>query len=251
LGASFILGFLVVLSQAKFFHFTRVPLDDLLIWLLVPGVVGARLYHLATDWRLYQGASVMQLLAIWNGGLGYIGALIGSVVGLALFLLWQTKKEKKQRRQLFVADLFALFDLLAFGAPLAQAIGRWGNFINQELYGPETTLPWGVWINGKRYHPLFAYESILDLVLFLFLLFLSRKKALVFGKGQYAALYISLYGLIRFWLEFLRPDTDRFAGSLGVLSIAQWVCLGFMIAGTTLFWVRRHSPKKAFDFSLE
>lgn len=243
LGLAFFVAFLVVERQSNHFGFDGHWLDDILFPVVLCAVVGARLYHLVTDWQLYVGASLLALVAVWNGGLGFFGALIGGGIGLFLGLR-RSKRAKKP-------SVWQAVDLISFGIPLAQAIGRLGNFVNQELYGLPTNLPWGVWINGTRYHPLFAYEALLNLVLFGLLWKLSMRKALVLGKGQYAALYVTGYGLIRFWLEFLRIQTARPTGVLAMFSIAQWVAVGLMLCGVTLFWIRRHAPKKPFDFTLE
>jgi phosphatidylglycerol---prolipoprotein diacylglyceryl transferase len=198
------------------------------------------LYHLITDWSLYADASVLERMAVWNGGLGYFGALIGGIVGLILFTRHSGKGVMNHAP---TKQFFLILDLLAFGAPLAQAIGRFGNYFNQELYGLPTTLPWGLLIKGERYHPLFAYEAIGTLSIFVFLNVLGWKKKFWIGKGQYAFVYIALYTMLRFWLEFLRLDTARTSGGLGILSIAQWICLSLAIGSICLFWLRRHADR--------
>lgn len=239
------LGWWVVEQQAKFFAIKTAILERLFPFLFIGALIGARIYHVVTDRHLYIGRPFIEWIAIWNGGVGFLGALIGGSIGVACWLWYEHRRTHKP------IHLFTYLDLLVFGIPLAQAIGRVGNFVNKELYGFATTLPWGIEVNGERYHPLFLYEALANLMLFALLMLLSRKRLLVLGKGQYASLYLVGYGFIRFWLEFLRPETARFAGNAGMVSIAQYVAFAMMMIGTVLFWIRRHAPKKAWDISLE
>lgn len=206
-------------------------LNKLLLWSIVPGIIGARVYHLVTDWSLYSNAPWFELLAVWNGGVGVIGAVIGGVVGLGLFLRFE-KKEK---------EFWKILDIAALCVPVAQAIGRWGNFFNQELYGNATELRIGISIQKEhllpgldpnlRYHPLFLYESVL-MTLCATLLFILYKKELLgkVGKGKYFAFYAMYYSVVRFLLEFLRVESTRITmGFWDIFTVAQWVmCLVFV-----------------------
>jgi phosphatidylglycerol:prolipoprotein diacylglycerol transferase len=162
---------------------------------IIGGVIGARFYHVIDYWSFYK-EHLWQIGAIWKGGLGIFGGIIGGFIFASAALLYHKQ------------NLVAWLDALVVGLPLAQAIGRWGNFFNKELYGPETSLPWGIDINGKKYHPLFLYESLLDLLLFLGLQFMWRrenqKEKKQFPNGMFFWLYISIYGLIRIFLQPLR-----------------------------------------------
>jgi len=199
-------------------------LDDLLLWLVIPGIIGARIYHVIDLWGYYS-QNLLEIVKIWNGGLGIFGALFGGFIGLCLY-------NRKIKYTLLIP-----LDLIAFALPLAQAIGRIGNFVNQELYGLPTNLPWGIWIsplnrpleyaNINKFHPLFAYEAIANLVL-VYMLWRSS-----FNKHQggfYFAYYLIGYSLIRFSLDFLRINPWR----LGILTIAQWISLTLFIVGITL-----------------
>jgi prolipoprotein diacylglyceryl transferase len=217
-------------------------LEESLPFIFVSALLGARIYHLVTDWQLYQGASFFDLIAVWKGGLGFLGAIFGGLLGLILWLKFNHHK---------LGLFFRYMDLLVFGLPIAQIIGRFGNFFNQELYGLPTDLPWGIMVHGASYHPLFIYEGIANLLLFVFLITLGQRKAFVLGKGQYAFLYLFCYAFIRFWLEYLRLETAHFDGAMGIFSIAQWICLMLMSVSAILFWTRRHAPKKLLDFSLD
>ncbi|MEP7166871.1 MAG: prolipoprotein diacylglyceryl transferase [Candidatus Woesebacteria bacterium] len=236
IGLGVVAGIAVATLQAKHFKVNSKLIDESLLWIVIPAIVGARLYHVITDWQLYAYGPLIDTLKVWNGGLGYFGALIGGLLGLIAFAYTKGKKNPTEK-------FFLLVDLLSLGAPLAQAIGRFGNYFNRELYGVTTDLPWGILVNGQRYHPLFAYEAIANLCVFIFINWLGLKKKLHIGKGQYACIYLACYGLIRFWLEFLRIDTARWSGALGIFSIAQWVAIGITLASIIVFWLRRHSDR--------
>lgn len=238
IGIGVLLGIVVVERLSKWFGKDVVWLDTALPWVIVGAVLGARVYHLVTDWQLYQGANFIDLVAIWRGGVGFLGAILGGLIGLVLAFRFKLEK------------IFISLDLIVFGIPVAQAIGRLGNYVNKELYGLPTNLPWGIEIKGSRYHPLFLYEAVLNLLLFSLLLLLARRKALSVGKGQYASIYLLGYALIRFWLEYLRVETARLSGVWSIFSTAQWVSLFMMVVAVGIFWTRRHAGKKAWDISL-
>lgn len=258
-GIAIVVALLVIQSMAKFYVQSKKDIEQALVWVGIGALIGARLYHLITDWSLYVGQSVFAFFAVWNGGLGILGGILGGVLGLTVFVFRSPQNKFSifnfQFSKTKLTPFFMFLDLFSFGIPFGQAIGRLGNYANNELYGTQTSLPWGILIQGSRYHPLFLYELLADFGLGLFLLYLGRRKLLVLGKGQYVSLYITGYGMIRFWLEFLRLQTDHIDGVLGVLSIAQWVSLLFMVLGTSLFWLRRHSVGtkhiKQWDWSLE
>lgn len=259
IGIGALVGLMVSKRMSKYMGVNPTWIDEAFIYLAVGALLGARIYHILTDWRLYQGASFWDYIAVWRGGVGFLGALLGGIIGFIIWLLLIEKKHPIINNQRSITmRMFTYLDILVFGIPVAQAIGRLGNYINRELYGLPTSLPWGIVISGKKYHPLFLYEALCNLVLFCILLMLARKKALVLGKGQYAALYLFGYALMRFWLEFLRIETARLDGRFGIFSTAQWVTLIMMFLAPILFWVRRHAcpplgraPKKQFDWSLK
>jgi prolipoprotein diacylglyceryl transferase len=197
-------------------------------------LLGARLYHVWTDWPWYQNASLMELLAVWNGGLGIYGAIGGGLLGLFLWKRW------------FAPQLswLVLLDAAALGLPVGQAVARWGNYVNQELFGLPTSVPWAISIAVENrplgyeeystFHPLFFYESLALVLLAGFFLLLRRKFAQLFplGNGWYIGNYLFASGMIRFSLELLRIHSAL--GWWG-LTIAQWVSLLFSLAGLVLF----------------
>ena len=196
--------------------------NQLLIWVVINGVLGTRLYHVIEYWDYYQ-QNLSAIPKIWEGGLGIWGGFITGVLTILIFHQIKKKKEKTK--------LTDLLDMVTIGVPLGQAIGRWGNFFNKELYGKVTSLPWGWYIEetGKKHHPLFLYESILNLALFLILWQTSKKKKT--KSGEITAMYLMGYGVIRFCLEWLRPEEIWWkvqgipvAAILGLISF----CLGLI-----------------------
>lgn len=162
---------------------------DVLPWVVIPAVIGARLYHVVDLWWYYR-ENLSLIPAVWTGGLGIFGGIAGGIVGL----WWWCWRQRQQ--------LTEWLDVVAVGLPLGQAIGRWGNYFNQELYGRQTNLPWAIYIKAEDnyFHPLFAYEAIWNLLVFV-IVWRMRWKPGVF------ALYLGLYGLGRFGLEWLRMES--------------------------------------------
>lgn len=198
---------------------------DAFLFGLVVAVIGGRIAYVLSHLSLYD--SVVSTFKIWEGGLSFHGALFAGVV--TIFLV-----ARKHR-----VSFWRLFDILAPGFILAQAIGRWGNYFNQEAFGPPTGLPWGVPIHpalrpeayaGSTYfHPTWLYESAWNLVIFVVLIVLFNK--LKDKPGVITALYFLLYYSGRFFLEFLRVD----AVSAGLLSVGHYLSIVAIIFGTFFF----------------
>src|SRR3990167_352943 len=211
---------------------------DGLLWAMMAGIVGARLYHVADLWSYYS-RHLAEIVMVCNGGLGIFGGVIGGIVGLILYVKLNQKSNIKYQK-----SLLKLFDLGALGIPLSQAIGRWGNFFNQELYGRPTSLPWGVVINPEnrlpgfeqfsRFQPLFLYESLLNLGLFGLLLMAyslwQKRSDWKAGSMKYVGMYLAGYGVIRFVLEPLRIDYWR----VGVIPTAWIFSVVVMLWGAWL-----------------
>lgn len=220
---------------------------DGLLWALIFGVIGARLYHIFTpsqsllamgiDTRYYL-THPLDILFTWRGGLGMPGALAGGVLGLYLFA---------RRRKL---PLSLLLDVATPGVAMAQAIGRWGNFVNQELYGPPSDLPWAIPIRPEnrlqgyesfeRFHPLFAYESLWNLASFFFLIWLWRRHGDRLKPGDLFVVYLITYPVGRFLLEFMRLDYVPLYG----INANQWLMALVAIASGVWLFVR-HRPRAA------
>ena len=198
--------------------------------LAVPsGIIGARIYHVITSPAQYQ-AHPVQALFIWRGGLGIPGGILGGVIVGVIVC---------RRRGILPLPLA---DAIAPGVVLAQAIGRFGNYFNQELFGRPTTLPWGLTINpdnpdavpgAQAYHPTFLYESLWDVGVALVVLWADRRYKL--GGGRVFALYLALYAVGRFWIEALRIDqAQHFFG----LRLNDYV-MGVIFAAAVSFLVLR------------
>lgn len=231
---------------------------NIVTWCLLAGILGARLYHVLSSpqgnvigFRYYFITNPFEMvqvfglsfpfptaLMIWNGGLGIYGGIAGGVLALAIYA-WRNH-----------LPLARWLDSGAPGLILAQAIGRWGNFVNQELYGPPTTLPWGIPIDAEhrlpmyadlsrfpvettRFHPVFLYESLWNLGGCLILLFVARRVRLC--DGDVFCLYLIFYGLGRLLVESLRPD----AWLIGGIPTAQIVSALCVIVGTAIIVLRR------------
>ncbi|MGB0114213.1 MAG: prolipoprotein diacylglyceryl transferase [Ilumatobacteraceae bacterium] len=227
---------------------TRDDASAIAVWAVLAGVIGARLYHVATDWERFEN-DLGKIPAIWQGGLGIPGGLLlGVPVGLYL--------AHKRSIPIAVAATCA-----APAIPLAQAIGRWGNYFNQELYGGPTDLPWGLEIDaahmdtslyavGTTFHPTFLYESLWSLGLCLLLLWIDKR--IRPAPGQLFVMYVIGYGVGRFWVEGMRIDD---ADHLGGLRWNQWVALGAVVLGViVLLWMRKHpiaEPEPAMAVSTD
>ncbi len=206
-------------------------------FLLITGFVGARLYHVVHNWGTYR-ANPQDIPAIWEGGIGIFGGVAGILVGALLFAWWYR---------------LPLPRWLDSGAPallLGQAIGRWGNFFNQELFGPPTSLPWGIpidvqnrpakWIDSERFQPLFLYECLWNLAMMGILLYVARRWAHRLREGDIALMYGIAYPAGRIWIETLRTGNWLVAG----VPMAQIVA-GASILVCSLALLYRHRSELA------
>jgi phosphatidylglycerol:prolipoprotein diacylglycerol transferase len=221
---------------------------DALIWALILGVIGARLYHVFTpskslldigiDTRYYLTHPI-DLIASWNGGLGMPGAIIGGALGLWIYA----------RRN--AVDIRKLLDAVAPGTALGQAIGRWGNFVNQELYGPPSNLPWAIYIrpenrlqgyeNFERFQPLFLYEAIWNVANLFFLIWIWRRFGDRLKRGDLFLAYLVTYPVGRFLLEFLRIDYVPLFG----INFNQIMMLLVALASGLVLYLRHRSPSES------
>ena len=213
-------------------------IGDVALWAVPAGLIGARIYHVATDHDLYfgSGKNAWDAFAIWHGGLGIWGAIAGGAFGA-----WLACRH-------YGLKMLPLMDALAPGLLLAQAIGRWGNYFNQELFGRPTTLPWALQIAPQyrppgyeqfaTFHPTFLYEMLWDLTAAVILVWLDRRFRL--GHGKVFALYVLLYTAGRFWIEALRIDT---VNEIGGFRLNNYTALiGFLVALVWLIWLIRNRP---------
>ncbi len=182
--------------------------------------IGARAYYVIFQWSYYS-RHPGEIPAIWHGGLAIHGALIMGVFAGYLFVRWQG------------LNFWQMADLVAPSIVLGQAIGRWGNFFNQEAYGYPTDLPWAMYIDGAYRHPTFLYESLWDFAVFLLLLWFRRRKKQV--QGEVFLLYAIMYSLGRFIVEGFRTDSLM----LGNLRMAQVISVGIIVITPGIFYYRR------------
>jgi phosphatidylglycerol:prolipoprotein diacylglycerol transferase len=221
---------------------------DLLLWILIPGLIGARLYYVfiqsprGPEGIGYYLSNPLAILEIWSGGIHIFGAFIFGSISAVLYLRWRH------------LPALIYLDAVALGLPLGQAIGRWANFINQELYGPPTTLPWGLKIDAAArvapyndlalypdttlFHPLFLYESLWNFLGFGLLFWISRRFEHVLRPGDLLLLYIIWYPSGRFMIEFLRTDSWFFPGT--PFNIVHLLA-GAAVIASIIILIRRHS----------
>lgn len=226
IAAALVIALLMALRRSKRYGINPDDILDFFLFLTPAIIIGARAYYVLFEWRYY-AVHPDQIFAIWNGGLAIHGGIIaGLIVGA---ILCRIKK----------IQFFTLADTVIPGLPLGQAIGRWGNFFNQEAYGVQTNLPWAITVRDSqmgyiKVHPTFLYESIWDLCIFGFLLIYERRWKK--NNGELLFLYLMLYSVGRFFIEGLRTDSLMFLG----LRTAQIVSLiSILIGGLGLWWLRR------------
>lgn len=215
---------------------TRDDVSAIAMWAVPAGIVGARLYHVITDWSRFSG-DLVTIFKVWQGGLGIWGGItLGLVVGI-----WAAR-----RRGLPIG---LLLTCAAPALPLAQSIGRWGNWFNQELFGRPTTLPWALRVSdvnaiaagypaGTTFHPTFLYESVASALLCVALLVLDRR--VVMRPGRLFFFYTAGYTAYRFFIEGLRIDP---AHQIGGWRLNQWVSAAVFVASVALIALMRGVPE--------
>ena len=207
----------------------------LVLFVLPLGMIGARIYHVIDLWSYYSQHPAQ----IFGGsGLGIFGAVLGGVIGLMIYTRWQK------------LSVLQWLDIVAPGMILAQAIGRWGNFFNQELYGYPTDLPWGLYIDPvhraagyegfERFHPLFFYEFSWNLLGCILLLLIGRKLQKRLLNGDIFCLYVIWYSIGRFYLEGLKIGVWE----LGGIPTARWITAIAMVVSTAII-IYRHNRRRA------
>jgi len=217
-------------------------IGDMAIWAIPFGIVGARIYHVATDPQLYfgDGRDAIDVLKIWQGGLGIWGAIAGGALGAYIAC----------RRE--GVSLRPVADALAPGLLVAQAIGRIGNYFNQELFGKPTTKPWGLEIDLANrpsgfeqfatFHPTFLYELLWNLAAAALIIAIDRRVKLTGGRAF--ALYVMLYTAGRFWIEQLRIDP---VNDLGPFRLNVWTSIVLFALATAFFVATRGRKGDSVD----
>ncbi|HEX9063378.1 MAG TPA: prolipoprotein diacylglyceryl transferase [Clostridia bacterium] len=240
IALAFMLAVYLGTKSSERFGIQKENILDLVLFAAPVAIICARLYYVAFKWSDYS-KSPIDIVKIWNGGLAIYGGVIGALIVAYLFA-----RHKK----------IGVLKLIDFGVPylvLAQGIGRWGNFVNQEAFGTNTTLPWGM--TGDRIrntimnelvskgvnpevpvHPTFLYESLWNIAVFCVLIFYRNRKK---SDGEVFCLYMALYGLGRSWIEGLRTDSLM----LGNLRISQVLAILFTLVFISIFIVLRSRAK--------
>ncbi|HHV98119.1 MAG TPA: prolipoprotein diacylglyceryl transferase [Clostridiaceae bacterium] len=230
----FLLAVMLGMKDSRKFGLDPDTIIDLVLFAAPVAIITARLYYVIFSWEMFKDNPI-DIINTRKGGLAIYGAVIGAVIVAYIFA---------KKRKLSVLNLF---DFASPYLALAQGIGRWGNFVNQEAYGTPTTLPWGMTgsdIGNTPVHPTFLYESIWDIALFIFLLWFRKRKKL---NGEVFFLYMILYGAGRFWIESLRTDSLM----LGSLRISQVLAFLFVVVFTIVFVTRRRKAALASTDNIE
>lgn len=215
IAASMLLAILIIYKRAPKHDINPEKMIDLVLIVIPLAIIGARLYYVFSNWNFYRG-DFYKIIDIRAGGLAIHGGLIvGILVAVLLCSIWRIRP----------------LNLLDLGMPavaLAQSIGRWGNYFNQEAYGIPTNLPWAISVKGVMVHPTFLYESIWCFLLFLFLSFIDNRRTF---EGQVFLLYGILYSFERFFVEWLRIDSLM----IGPFRTAQVVSLIVFVTFTIAY----------------
>jgi phosphatidylglycerol:prolipoprotein diacylglycerol transferase len=233
-------GYLVAYYRAKRRGQNPEHLTNILLFGVAAALIGARLYYVVFSWSNYQN-NLKEIFAIWHGGLAIHGGIIGGIIALIIYCRYQK------------INFWYWADLVAPSLILGQAIGRWGNYANQEAFGYPTKLPWAIYIQPNHrppeyagfsyFHPTFLYESIWDIVGFVFLLWLASRQLRdkeSLPPGSIFLAYGIYYSIGRFAIESLRTDSLYF----GSLRMAQVISVVIIIASLGIYWSFRQRERK-------
>ena len=231
-----IIGIYLVYRELKRHGYDIKKLDNMAFYTILCGLLGARLWYVLFNLSEYN--SFLEVFAVWNGGL----AIHGGIFGGLLFLFFYCKRHDYH--------YLKIVDIVIPALLIGQIIGRWGNFFNQEAHGgvvsrafldklfiPDFIID-GMFIKGQYYHPTFLYESVFNLIILVFILFIRRNKKI--KEGMVFSIYLMAYGIIRFFIESLRTDSLM----LGSIRVAQLISIIFFIVGIILFII----SFKKFDY---
>lgn len=204
IGLGILAGYYLAQKRAPYYQLSTDILDKLLMISLPTSLIGARLYHVLLNSSFYL-KNPQKAFAIWEGGIGIMGAILAAMLTIYIF------SKKLQIK------FFSITDLLSPSLAIGQAIGRWGNYVNQELFGSPTSLPWAlyikpehrpeIWQNFETFHPTFLYESILNFINAAILLKIANKGN--HHPGIISGIYLCNYGIIRIVMEMIRLDPDQ------------------------------------------
>lgn len=219
--SAMIIGVLFSIRDGEKQGFVGDHLLDLMLVALPMAIIGARAYYVIFNFEIYAD-NIINIFNIRQGGLAIHGGLIGGFLGGYIV------SKKRSLNILKVADIISPYLILG------QAIGRWGNYINQEAHGGPTDLPWGIMVDGVKVHPTFLYESVWNLIVFAILKKISANKKF---DGQMTGAYLILYSAGRFFIEGLRTDSLM----IGPLRTAQVISIMLILLGVFLLKSRKNS----------
>lgn len=248
IACGMIIAFFLALSRAKREGIKSDDMIDIALFVLITSIIGARLYYVVFEFDSFLvtgngfwgnfGGTLLNIIRIWDGGLGFYGGLI-----FGFFTVLIISKRKKIRFPV-------LIDTVSPSLILAQAIGRWGNFMNAEAYGTETTLPWrmgiketkagGLYSSYMEVHPTFLYESLWNLIGFGIMMLLYRKKKF---NGQIFYFYMMWYGFGRFFIEGLRTDSLYLFGDVRVSQVVAVLTFAAGLVLTVIMWKKTAKAK--------
>lgn len=249
IATAFLLAMLLAMKQADKFGLNADAISEMFLWIIPLGLVGARLYYVVFAWDEFAG-NLAKIFDTRTGGLAFYGGVIGGVLGV---VIWSAIRKQ---------PFYKVADFLIVYLPLGQAIGRWGNFVNQEAFGTNTTLPWGMISNGTtRYlqslnlpgvspnlpvHPTFFYEFVANMVIFVILL---RVRKYATTRYSVLSLYLILYGVVRFFVEGIRTDALYVGG--GGIRVSQWLSAAMVLAGIVLLVAMHVKQRKTLISTLQ
>ncbi|WHY13908.1 prolipoprotein diacylglyceryl transferase [Peribacillus frigoritolerans] len=243
IGFGVLLGLIIALRESERRGLDKEIFTDLILFAVPIAIISARIYYVIFQWEYYS-QNPGDIIKIWNGGIAIHGALIGSVLTAIVFA-----KVKK-------VSFWKLVDIAAPSLLLGQAIGRWGNFMNQEAHGGEVTrsflenmhLPEFIinqmYINGTYYHPTFLYESIWNILGVIILLSLRKVNL---RRGELFLIYVIWYSIGRYFIEGLRTDSLMLTESLRIAQVISIVLIAVAIALVVYRRVRGHADKRYLD----
>ncbi|MGI6559732.1 MAG: prolipoprotein diacylglyceryl transferase [Saccharofermentanales bacterium] len=238
IATAFLVCLILSVRQAPRFGIKSDDMVDTFLLIIILAIIGARIYYVVFSWHDFSD-NLLKIFQTRHGGLAFYGGLIGGI--LAVIIMAKYKKIK----------LIDFIDFLSVYVPLGHAIGRWGNFVNQEAFGTNTDLPWGMYSEqtyhylaqyGDKYaplspvHPTFLYESLATFIIFL-ILYQIRKNSK--QQGQTTAWYFILYGMVRFIIEGLRTDS-LYVGNTD-LRVSQILSLGLVVLGFVILYIGSRS----------
>ena len=233
----FLLGCFIVIKESKKIGINKDKIENFIFYTIPIALIGARIYYVLFNLDYYLKYPV-DILKVWEGGLAIHGGIIAGLICLIIF----TKKNK--------INIYKMMDILVIGLIIGQIIGRWGNFMNSEAYGPITSLEFlknlylpkfiidGMFIDGNYHHPTFLYESLWNIIGLIIMLLIRNKK---FNRvGYLTSIYLIWYGIGRCLIESLRTDSLMFHN----LKIAQVISIIFIIIGILIFIYRNKKGEK-------